>query len=199
MPAPFKVFGIGLSRTGTTSLNAALELLGFRAMHYPDPEPMLRGDLSVAHEYDALTDLPVAVFFRPLDLLFPGSRFILTVRDEASWLGSIRKHFEAMGSALEHGPPAELRRRAYGSTLFDEDLFRRARAAHERAVREHFRGRSGDVLEMNIADGQGWEVLCPFLGMPLPEAAFPRLNAQGTQPRAAPPIDRRWYTGPRPR
>jgi len=30
-----KVFGIGLSRTGTSSLNEALELLGYRSIHFP--------------------------------------------------------------------------------------------------------------------------------------------------------------------
>src|SRR5207237_3908 len=56
-PDVVKVFGIGLSRTGTTSLTRALELLGYRAKHYPTAE-------SHFEEYDALTDTPVPVRWR---------------------------------------------------------------------------------------------------------------------------------------
>ena len=32
---------------------------------------------------------------------------------------------------------------------------------------------------MNICDGDGWEVLCPFLGKDIPNVPFPKLNVYG--------------------
>lgn len=194
-----KVFGIGLSRTGTTSLTRALAVVGYRGRHYPNPTPLLAGDFSVADRFDALTDLPVAVFFREFDRLYPGSRFILTVREAESWARSVREHFGAMGPTMEGGAEGEIRRRAYGRSTFDAEEFLRARESHHRAVREHFAGRPGDLLEMDITAGQGWEVLCPFLGVPIPTEPFPALNARGTHPmprRPVMPEARTWIVGP---
>ena len=49
-----KVFGIGLSRTGTTSLSEALGILGFSAVHYP-------ATMRDIETHDAAADLPVVV------------------------------------------------------------------------------------------------------------------------------------------
>ena len=96
-----KVFGIGLSKTGTTSLHAALEILGYRAgtfRHMRDLglDHWFRGDFSPNYlkDLDAVTDLPVATWFRELDIRYPGSKFILTVRPRDSWLQSIKRQFE---------------------------------------------------------------------------------------------------------
>ena len=80
-PSP-KVLGVGLSKTGTSSLSAALTILGYRTVHYP-PLDRLR---ELLDDSDAATDTPVACSFRELDRQYPGSRFILTVRDPDSWL-----------------------------------------------------------------------------------------------------------------
>lgn len=72
-----KVFGIGLSRTGTTSLDAALELLGYRVRHFPSLS-LLLGRLGIKNrelrQYDALTDRPVTHFYKPPDARFPGTK-----------------------------------------------------------------------------------------------------------------------------
>src|SRR5205085_2716068 len=95
-PRP-KIFGIGLSRTGTTSLTQALELLGYRTVHGPADhvtqlefyEFFATGSqgvhLSVLKEHDALTDAPVCCLYRALDKAYPGSKFILTIREKQSW------------------------------------------------------------------------------------------------------------------
>ena len=200
MGAPFKVFGIGLSRTGTTSLTRALSALGFRTRHYPDPRRLLSGDFSVADRFDAVTDIPAAAFFRELDARYSGARFILTVRETESWVRSVRDHFASMGPAMESGATGEMRRRMYGRTTFDAEAFVRARDAHHAAVRAHFADRPGDLVEMDITAGQGWEVVCPFLGVAAPTAPFPRTNERGTHPKlriggpepGSPP----WIVGP---
>lgn len=80
-----KIFGIGLSKTGTTSLAHALEILGYRTKDYPGLSRYRAGDLSsvdlaVVDAYDALTDTPIPSFYRELDQRYPGAKFILTVR-----------------------------------------------------------------------------------------------------------------------
>lgn len=199
MTTPFKVFGIGLSRTGTTSLTRALSMLGFRCRHYPNPAKILAGDLTVADRFDALTDIPAAAVFRDLDARYPGARFVLTVREPESWTRSMRDHFAAMGPAMETGPEGEMRRRVYGDVRFDEERFLRAFEAHNAAVRAHFADRPGDLLIMNIPGGEGWGVLCPFLGVAAPMEPFPVLNRKGEHPKVqkrADPYVRTWITGP---
>ncbi len=94
-----KVFGIGLSRTGTRSLTFALQVLGFDVCHYPaDAETFYelahaKYDFSVLDEHDGITDITVAPYYAQLDKLYPGSKFILTVREKPSWLKSCRNHW----------------------------------------------------------------------------------------------------------
>jgi Sulfotransferase domain len=95
-----KIFGIGLSRTGTLTLAKALTILGLDAQHFPDDpgtqEELKAGryDLSILREKQALTDIPVAPFYAQFDALFPDSKFILTTRPTDSWLRSVENHFE---------------------------------------------------------------------------------------------------------
>lgn len=88
-----KVFGIGFGRTGTTSLTRALEILGYRVLHFPRPDlavsPSLPRLWRLYFNVDGGTDTSVAVIFRELDRWFPGSRFIYTERDGPDWLRSI--------------------------------------------------------------------------------------------------------------
>ena len=67
-----KIFGIGLSKTGTTSLARALEILGYKTRDYLGVTSYSHGDLSsidleVIDSNDAFTDTPVPSFYRELD------------------------------------------------------------------------------------------------------------------------------------
>lgn len=107
-----KVFGIGLQKTGTSSLHTALETMGVRCRHFPielltshwqgkgaPKEPTLSHDamdLAAAREWDALCDLPVCLpeIIEKLDKAFPGARFIYTDRSVEAWVRSVEKHYE---------------------------------------------------------------------------------------------------------
>src|SRR6266508_2610995 len=97
-----KVFGLGLSKTGTTSLTKALNILGIRSIHFPNDQQtfheLQRGEyrLSILDKYQGVSDTPVAPFFAQLDSAWPGSKFILTVRDKASWLRSAEAHWQVI-------------------------------------------------------------------------------------------------------
>src|ERR1700722_1042920 len=83
---PFCVWGIGLTRTGTSSLNDALRILGFEAEHWPSLHSLLHGHVRAA------TDECVAAVYKFLDLRYPGSKFILTERPIDDWLRSTAIH-----------------------------------------------------------------------------------------------------------
>ena len=166
------MFGIGLSRTGTTSLHLAFEILGFRSRHF-------LWDLKEIESLDAATDTPIARSYQSLDRDYPGSRFILTARDKQSWLASCAKKFAR--TPREGGRVWQLRMDLYGCVRFDAEKFSAAYDRHVEGVKEYFSGRSDQLLIMDICKGDGWEKLCPFLGVPVPDGAFPHRNESRAQ------------------
>ena len=63
----YKIFGIGLGKTGTTSLARALNILGYKTNHYPNPDKMLKRDFEeLLMTYDALSDNPVAAVYKDI-------------------------------------------------------------------------------------------------------------------------------------
>lgn len=165
----FKVFGIGLSRTGTTSLTTALNLLDFPAVHFPRSH-----ELITTHR--AAADTPIAAGFMYLDAMYPGSKFILTVRNNMEeWLDSCewlwKTHLQNQ-SLLQRRIHTAL----YDTVNFDREKFRAACLWHRAEVTRYFKGRESDLLVMDIVAGDGWSKLCPFLGVPVPEAGFPHVN-----------------------
>ncbi len=87
-----KIFGIGLSRTGTTSLNNALKILGFKSVHF-DPRLYDNINTPIINNFDAFTDNPIPLIYKKLDTLIPDCRFILTTRNIEGWLNSMQWMF----------------------------------------------------------------------------------------------------------
>jgi Sulfotransferase domain len=177
-----KVFGIGLSKTGTTSLTKALNILAIHSIHCPWDEKtfaeLQRGEyrLSILNEYQGVTDTPVAPFFAQLDRAWPGSKFILTVRDKASWLRSVETHWKTIKEG-RHANDQHFQNFAdfvsacvYGCIYFNAERFSYAYDTHVRLVRDYFESRPGDLLVLDVCGGTGgWPELCGFLGQPLPK------------------------------
>lgn len=184
-----KVFGIGLSKTGTSSLTAALDILGIRSIHFPHDDrtfdELRRGQyrLSILDEFQSATDTPIAPFYAQLDRAWPGSKFILTVRERASWLRSAEAHWRV----LKEGPRAHdaqfqafvdfVNACVYGCTHFNAERFAFAYELHCRNVLEYFAARPRELLVLDICGGAGWPSLCAFLGVPEPAGVpFPHAN-----------------------
>ncbi len=172
-----KVFGIGFHKTGTTTLASALRMLGYRVT---GPFGVDTKDiaatavdraLQIAKEWDAVQDNPWPLVFRELDEQFPGSRFVLTVRNTDQWLASVVQHFG--------GKTTPMRTWIYGvgDPVGNEEVYRRRIEEHNQEVSAYFRDRPDDLLVLRIADGQGWEKLCPFLGVTTPDDPFPHANS----------------------
>ena len=139
--------------------------VGVRSPHLE--ERALEIALPYVERFDAFRDNPWPILYRDLDRLVPGSRFILTTRDLDSWVRSAVGHFG--------NDDTPMRAWIYGAAhpLGNEDVYRDRHARHVAEVREHFRGRPGDFLELALVEGEGWEKLCAFLGAPLPGVPFP--------------------------
>ena len=168
-----KVFGIGFQKTGTTSLGTAFRALGYK-MEGGGRKfvPALReGDLSqvfeVADRNDAFEDNPWPLLYRELDECYPGSKFILTIRDEKDWLQSVVNH-------LGFGPDP-MQKFVYGVGFPSgfEDVFLERYRRHNREVLAYFAERPDDLLMVDFSTGAGWEALCGFLGHDIPDREFP--------------------------
>jgi 3'-phosphoadenosine 5'-phosphosulfate (PAPS) 3'-phosphatase len=181
-----KIFGIGLSKTGTTSLAEALIILGYPTKDNPGLSRYVKGDLSsidasVLDEHVALTDTPIPSFYRELDARYPDAKFILTIRDKEGWLASCKKQFTQKLADKQNDAHNQLFIDIYDSTVFEERKFAAGYDRFVGGVLEHFRDRPGKLLVINVAAGDGWEKLCPFLGKPVPDIPFPKANVTRIQ------------------
>lgn len=171
------IFCIGLSKTGTTSVHRACEMLGLRSVHYPSARRMLDGDFSVLDGFDAAGDISVSFRFEDLDEAFPGSRFILTVRDEAAWMRSCAANFpEGLMKARYAGTPErEVFRSLYGVEYFVAPAFASARHRHSARVERHFAG-DDRLLTLDVGHPDAWRRLACFLGFGPVPGCFPHAN-----------------------
>jgi 3'-phosphoadenosine 5'-phosphosulfate (PAPS) 3'-phosphatase len=176
-----KVFGIGLSKTGTSSLAQALQILGFKTLDNMGASRYVAGDLSsiemqTIEAHEALTDTPIPSFYRELDARFPNSKFILTVRDREGWSKSCMKQFSRRFAEGQSESNKRLFEDLYGTNVFDAAKFASGYDRFVAGVGEHFKDRPADLLMLDVAAGEGWEKLCPFLGKPVPDTPFPKAN-----------------------
>ena len=164
---PQKVFCAGWLKTGTTSFGWAMRRLGYHHCGWdPDVWRWYRdGDVERvvrhARAFDSFDDLPwnKLPLIERLATEFPESRFVLLEREESSWAESYRKHV-----AREGGGDAD--------TDAALDLFRHRR----RVIGDLFAGTPERLLLMRVVEGEGYERLCPFLGLPVLDEPFPHVN-----------------------
>lgn len=178
-----KVVGIGLNKTGTKTLAAALAELGWRNRMSCNRDLLVAwrggdasGLLAAVEAHDLCEDWPWPLAFREILAHFGDRcRYVLTRRVTAeAWLTSLKAHSErvsptehcrtlAYGHAYPHGREAE------HLAIYH---------AHNEAVRAHFAaaGAGHLLLEVCWEEGDGWDQLCPFLGVPVPSVAFPHEN-----------------------
>lgn len=177
-----KVFIIGLSKTGTTSIGDALALLGYKRLGWKDirsrhlVHSYANDDYGALFDqtryYDAFEDLPWPFVYRQMAERYPDSKFVLSLRkDDQTWLRSMQRHV-GRGTWL----PYEY---FYGAHQVDghEDKVLRAYQNHTENVRAYFANQQERYVELVIDDGDvNWESLCRFTGQPLPNVGFPKSN-----------------------
>jgi hypothetical protein len=203
------VIGAGFGRTGTMSLKAGIEQLGFGPCYHgellPGNRPVLRGWLAAAKDpehadwgtvlagYNSAIDWPVAAYWKELAAYFPEAKIILSVRDENRWYDSMTKTL--FQTPLKQRPWE----RKWGArlvvatgnwlaplfALVEITIYDRVfsgRFDRESAIRV-FREHTEEVIATLPPErllvwepAQGWEPLCTFLEVPVPEGEFPHLN-----------------------
>ena len=205
-----RVIGAGLGRTGTMSLRDALNQLGFgpcyhmleiiRNPGYARHWARLAQGRPVDWEevfagYQASVDWPACSYWRELAGHYPDAKLILTVRDPEQWFASTQRTIFSDGHLEPFFAPGAdpdwrlMIERLYGVTFHDRGQQRE----HAIAV---FKAHNADVQRSVPRDrllvfdvAQGWEPLCRFLGVPVPELPFPRVNTTEDwlqRPRRAP-------------
>lgn len=189
-----KIFGIGLSKTGTTSLTEALRVLGFSAAHYFNNfsgEMIADRDIAL---YDALTDTPISYQFQELYARYPDAKFIYTTRPLEQWKPSLLKHirralnidtfkgFDSIVNGENETRHGELFRDVHNKLYVPFETPEDAYNAHDQSVRDFFAARpEANFLEINFFKGDGYPELAAFLGVPEPEHAFPQKNVAATK------------------
>jgi hypothetical protein len=194
-----EVIGAGFGRTGTLSLKLALERLGFnRCYHmmevFAQPghvsrwlqatrgEPIDWDDLYPG--YAATVDWPSCNFWQPLLENYPQGRVILSERDPQAWYRSVMSTI--WPSSLAARESAEPTMQAWAEMAFeliwdgtfhgrieDEAHAIDVYLAHNEHVKRHAPTDRLLVFEAS----QGWGPLCEFLGRPVPDEPYPRVNS----------------------
>ncbi len=187
-PIPTRIFGIGMQRTGTTSLHEAFRTLGYDAAHWKSAEwaQMIWREINrwgrsrtLEQEY-ALCDNPIPILYKELDKAYPGSKFVLTVRNEDDWIKSVATFWTYEGNRHrwtwdEDGFSHKMHGIIYGTTEFDEQIFRERYRKHNHDVMKYFHGRS-DLGKLEIEKATSISGLCRFLGAPIVNKPFPHAN-----------------------
>lgn len=193
-PVPTRIFGIGMHKTATTSLNAALKIMGYDSAHWKSvawakaiwQEMKLTGRSKTLERHYALSDLPITTLYDKLDAAYPGSKFILTTRNEKDWIESVRNHWGRENTfrgtwRKEDSFPDRLHHAIYGQSHFDAEVMVNRYRKHNGDVKEYFSARPGDLLLMDMDTHSGWYPLCGFLKQPIPIVPYPRKFRTGSK------------------
>ena len=193
-----KVIGAGFGRTGTLSLKYALEQLGFDQCYHMLEVTKHKDHRAIwrkAHAgeeidwdslfagYQATVDWPSCNLWREQLDHFPDAKVILSLRSPESWYQSVMTTIYATSKA---GVQSENPSARYGSAwafdliwnpIFDNKLDDKAHVIsifkhHNEAVMNEVPADRLLVFEAK----EGWETLCEFLEVPVPETEYPRIN-----------------------
>lgn len=175
-----KIFCLGAFRTGTTSLAAALRILGFKVC---ESHEKLRWGLMQYKEghsekpyqqllmkFDALAQQPVANHYRLLYEHYPDAYYILTYREPEQWIFS--RTVLIMDTWFFHNKNRD--------KWFNPQAALRWYEKHNKGVREFFGAHpEAKFMEMDITKGNAWRRVCGFLDLPIPDGPFPHRNGSG--------------------
>lgn len=182
-----KIFAVGWAKTGTTTLGNGLEILGFeRPTQNMELVKHIAGNdldsiLAVAREKRTFRNWPWILLYKELDEAFPGSKFILTLRNSEQWIRSYRNMLKNQ-ALTKRGRAAEelneIRQILYRlpfPDVSDQQLIERYEQ-HNLDVIRHFHDRPDALLVVDWGKGHDWKELCGFLGESIPSAPFPHAN-----------------------
>jgi|15BtaG_2_1085339.scaffolds.fasta_scaffold00469_5 hypothetical protein len=147
------VIGIGMPRTGTTSLSAALEILGYSGTHFCKVNDIERKSSAGGHK-SYIVDNSYYSILEEIVSCNTESKFILTDRKQKEWRDSV------------------------GS--FDAKIEKEITEYKKECISLFSKNSAEDnLLILNVIDGTSnecWALLCAFLGEKVPDVSFPSIN-----------------------
>jgi hypothetical protein len=191
-----RVIGAGLPRTGTSSLNLALQhLLGGKGYHMTviAGHPFNLGDEwdnaladmmpdwdTIFDGFSSAVDWPTSMFWQEISATYPDAPIILSTRDSAeTWVASLEATIlpvarEALVSDWSEGRGLlTLFERFTGTQEWDNHALLKAKyAEHNAEVRRL--APQNRLVDWRATDG--WQPLCAALDLPVPEMPFPHVN-----------------------
>lgn len=111
-----RIFVVGDSRTGTTSMHDFFKRAGIASIHYYELEAQMlpHEELNMAENeqrivnfvrgsrFSAFSDYPTRIYYRALDREFPNAAFILTVRPSLDeWRNSMLRYFSKRKQVID--------------------------------------------------------------------------------------------------
>jgi hypothetical protein len=192
-----EIIGTGLGRTGTKSMQSALNRLGFGPCHHmvevlthPETMPLWiaasKGERNwdrLFAGYRAMVDWPGVQYWRELIAYYPDAKVLHTTRDADAWFESTQQSIfspmslERFKSGGQAGPFAEF----FGAALGDVRDHLNDRAF----LIDYFHRHEAEVLAAVPAErllvfpvGSGWKPLCEWLGVEVPDEPYPSENSR---------------------
>ncbi len=193
------IVGAGFGRTGTDSMRAALNLLGFGPCHHMHEvrpseaqiEAWYRIAIGESHDWEAALagyrsslDWPSIAYWREILDANPDAKLLLTRRPVEAWFKSFSATILPILLEVEQIPEDQrphaaemalriIRDRSFGGNIHDED--------HMKAVYEAYNAEVEAAVpegrRLTFMAGDGWGPLCAWLGVPVPEVPFPKGNS----------------------
>ncbi len=183
-----KFFCIGLTKTGTTSINGLMASLGYEAQGFSGKlldEYLTTGGIGpkierAIRDHDAFDDWPWPFLYRELLEMFGRDAiFILTRRrSPEAWLASIKRY--SLNSRTQ-----TIRQKTYGTQFphgFEEHYLLRYKT-HLDEVRTHFKtqGAVGQLIDAEIGSPELLTAIAAAINKPVGSLTLPHQNA--TKPR----------------
>jgi hypothetical protein len=191
----FKIFFIGFNKTGTVSLlHLFWDILGYegkvihgggatRERQNYDLMGITDQTKDLSEEFDRLGDKLLnqwAVYldtnwisdnFETLYKNYPNAKFIFNTRNEDDWVESNKRHRSQL---------SEETRKEGNWEDFDEKVERDYHRKHTKRVLDFFKDKPDELLVLDICGGDGYDKLCPFLGIDIPDEPFPYKHKRST-------------------
>jgi len=193
-----EVIGAGFGRTGTMSLKLALEKLGFDKCYHMYELLHQAGHVELWHQatrggpvdwnalfqgYRATVDWPSCNFWEVQLEQFPDARVVLSERDPERWYDSVMNTIYP--GSLQYRESEDPADRAWADMAFEliwDGTFHGRIEDREHAIdvylahNDYVKSHAPSDRLLVFEASQGWEPLCEFLGRPVPDEPYPRVN-----------------------
>jgi len=203
-----KVILVGISKCGTKSMATAFEQLGLKNYDYPEQFMFQRDDWlkifkrggtkedfrRMFANCDSVTDSPACYFWYEILQAYPDAKLVLTQRsNEDEWYKSFYKQMDKMKPVFT--PLMMLSPTNRDHLRYVEEQLKCSMGhnclyvsnINETLCKQTYRRHIAYVLQNAPKDqllvyslDQGWDPLCKFLDVPVPDKPFPHRNKQGS-------------------